>query len=128
LGEQPVVLLFSTNLRMSAAQIVEAYCTRFAIETGLRDAKQFFGLSTYQVRREKSIDRLVHLCLWAQTLMRLVCWNEQPEPIYGDWRRPLGYLTLSQQKRLSQRRCRVSAHSSEPGRDATFQGALAAAA
>jgi hypothetical protein len=51
-----------------------ADCARFAIETGFRDAKQFFGLSTCQVRREKSILRLLHLCLWAQTMLRLIFW------------------------------------------------------
>jgi hypothetical protein len=44
----------------------------------------------------------VHLCLWAQTLLRLRCWQAKPQPIYGEWRKPLGYLTLAQQKRLSQ--------------------------
>jgi hypothetical protein len=110
-GDRPIVFLFCTDQTMSAAQIVCAYCARFAIETGFRDAKQSFRLPTYQVRREKSILRLVHLCLWAQTLLRLCCWNQKPQPLYGDWRKPLDYLTLSQQKRLSQARCRVSYHS-----------------
>lgn len=106
--ERPMVFLFSTDTRMSAEAIVRAYCARFSIETGFRDAKQSFGLSTYQVRREQSIVRLVHLCLWAQTLLRVCYWHHKPQPIYGDWRKPLGYLTLAQQKRLSQARCRVS--------------------
>ena len=96
-----IVFLFCTDLTMTAAQVVEAYAARFAIETGFRDAKQSFGLSTYQVRNETGFVRLVHLCLWAQTLLRLRCWNSQPTQEYGGWRKPLSYLTLAQQKRHS---------------------------
>jgi len=110
----PLVFLFCTDTTLSAAEIVSAYCARFAIETGFRDAKQHFGLATYQVRRETRFVRLLHLCLWAQTLLRLVCWHKKPEPVYGAWRKALGYLTLSQQKRLSQSQGRVFAGSLEP--------------
>jgi hypothetical protein len=96
------VFLFSTDTALSAAQIVTAYAARFAIETGFRDAKQAFGLPTYQVRNETGFTRLVHLCLWAQTLLRLRCWSTLPTNDYGGWRKPLAYLTLNQQKRYSQ--------------------------
>jgi hypothetical protein len=127
-GERPLVFVFSTDRSLRAGEIVQAYWARFSIETGFRDAKQFFGLSTYQGRSEQSIVRLVHLCLWAQTLLRLVCWNAKPQPIYGEWRKPLEYLTLSQQKRLSHARCRVSHHSTMVLRDGQYQGTAAAAA
>jgi DDE superfamily endonuclease len=110
-GVRPLVFLFATETKLTAAQIVRAYCARFALETGFRDSKQHFGLSTYQVRGRASIERMVHLCLWAQTLLRLACWQVKPEPIYGAWRPPLGYLTLSQQQRHSRERCRISAGS-----------------
>jgi hypothetical protein len=105
--DHPLVFLFCTDTTMSPEAIVCAYCARFAIETGFRDAKQSFAFSTYQVRREVRFVRLVHLCLWAQTLLRVYCWHYQPEPIYGAWRKALGYLTLSQQKRLSASHCQV---------------------
>lgn len=108
LKNRPVVFLFCTDLTMSAGGIVSAYCARFAIETGFRDAKQSFGFSTYQVRLETRIVSLVHLCLWSQTLLRLYCWRKQPAQIYGAWRKSLSYLTLSQQKRVSASHCRVS--------------------
>ena len=119
-GERPLVFLFCTDTSLAPEEIVRAYCARFAIETGFRDAKQHFGFSTYQVRKKRSIVRIVHLCLWAQTLLRLRFWDVKPEPVYGDWRMSLSYLTLSQQKRLSQREweqcqhcgpCRISAGS-----------------
>ena len=113
-ADRSTVFLFSTDTTLSPEEIVRAYCARFAIETAFRDAKQHFGLSTYQVRRQRSIERIVHLCLWAQTLLRLRFWNAQPAPVYGDWRKSLSYLTLSQQKRLSREQCelrRISAGS-----------------
>jgi len=96
-----IVFLFCTDLTLSAAAIVEAYAARFAIETGFRDAKQSFGLTTYQIRNETGFVRLVHLCFWAQTLLRLRCWNTEPNQDNGGWRKPLSYLTLAQQKRHS---------------------------
>ena len=126
--KRPLVFLFCTDTTMRAAAIVRAYCARFAIETGFRDAKQSFGLSTYQVRNETGFVRLVHLCLWAQTLLRLVCCNKEPQPVYGAWRKPLGYLTLAQQKRLSQQACRISAGSYDSAFNAEIQGAEARAA
>jgi hypothetical protein len=124
----PVVFLFCTDTTLSAEAIVGTYCARFAIETGFRDAKQSFGFSTYHVRREVRFVRLVHLCLWAQTLLRLYCWHYRPEPIYGAWRKALSYLTLSQQKRLSASHCRVSEGSLEPLRTAGNTMAQAVAA
>ncbi len=100
-ASRPLVFLFSTDVRMTAEAIIRIYAARFCIETGFRDAKQHCGPSTYQVRRAPSIERLFHLCLWAQSLLRLRCWTAAPPPIYGDWRKPLGYLTLSRQQCLS---------------------------
>lgn len=112
--KRPRVFLFSTDTKLTAEEIVRVYCARFAIETAFRDAKQEFGLTTYQVRSRQSIERLVHLCVWAQTLLRLVCWKAKPQAIYGEWRKPLGYLTLAQQKRLSQQQCEIT-DDSHPG-------------
>ena len=95
------VFLFCTDMTLSADQIVQTYALRFAIETGFRDAKQSFGLATYQVRNETGFTRLVHLCLWAQTLLRLRCWNTPPSEDFGGWRKPLPYRTLNQQKQYS---------------------------
>jgi hypothetical protein len=103
-AERRLVFLFCSDVTLTAEEIVRFYSARFAIETGFRDAKQNFGFSTYQVRSKASILRVVHLCLWAQTLLRLRCWDARPEPVFGEWRKPLSYLTLSQQKRWSQQR------------------------
>jgi hypothetical protein len=100
-----VVFLFSTDTALSALAILRIYCGRFPIETAFRDSKQHFGFSTYQVRREVGVERIVHLCCWAQTLLRLRCWSVRPERSYGAWRKPLEYLTLTQQKEHSREAC-----------------------
>ncbi|MCC6443182.1 MAG: transposase [Armatimonadetes bacterium] len=115
-GQRPVVFLFGTDTPMTPEAIGEAYAARFAIETGFRDAKQSFGLTTYQVRRPERLRRLLHLCLWSQTLLRLACWHLTPEPIYGAWRKPLAYLTLAQQQRRSRTASQVLQGSKERGR------------
>ena len=125
---RPLVFLFSTDTTLSAPEIVRAYCARFAIETGFRDAKQHFGFSTYQVRSQRSIVRVVHLCLWAQTLLRLRFWQDRPAPVYGEvygnWRKPLAYLTLSQHKRLSKESCCFFAGSTATDESTKIPGAL----
>jgi DDE superfamily endonuclease len=114
LGHRPVVFLFSTDTALSAVGIIRVYSARYPLETGFRDGKQHFGLTTYQVRSERSIERIVHLSLWAQTLLRLACWSVQPQASYGAWRKPLAYLTLSQQQEHSRAACGI-AHGSAPG-------------
>ena len=98
--EDPV-FLFSTDTALTDEEIVRAYGSRFCIETGFRDSKQSFGFSTYQIRRRVGIERLIHLCLWSQTLVRLRFWHTKPLPVFGDWRKPLAYLTLPQQKQAA---------------------------
>lgn len=115
LGVPLLLQFFSSDVRLTAEEIVRFYSARFVIETGFRDAKQNFGFSTYQVRSKASLLRVVHRCLWAQTLLRLRCWDARPEPVFGEWRssKPLSYLTLSQQKRWSQRQEAICAGSLE---------------
>jgi DDE superfamily endonuclease len=120
-GRRPLVFLFSTDTQMTAEEIIRVYCARFSIETGFKDSKQLFGFSTYRVRSEQAIERIVHLCLWAQTLLRLRCWKERVVPIGGDWRKSLGYLTLGQQKQLSAARCGIL-EVSHPGTERAEKG------
>ena len=127
-GQRRVVFLFSSDTALPPEAIVRAYCAGFAIETGFRDAKQHLGFSTYPVRKETSIVRIVHLCLWAQTLLRLGLWDVKPQPVYGDWRKCLSYLTLSQQERLSREQCRICAGSTATVERAKMEEALPLAA
>lgn len=49
------ILLFSTDLSLSGAELLELYKLRFQIEFLFRDAKQFTGLSHCQSRKQKTL-------------------------------------------------------------------------
>ncbi len=60
-GKKEPIIFLSTDLRLTAAQIIEIYAARFSIELALRDLKQHFGLAHYQCYLGIAIDRFVHL-------------------------------------------------------------------
>ena len=59
-GAKEPVLLVSTDLTLSALQIIEIYGARFSIELTIRDLKQHFGLGDYQCTTTLAILRFVH--------------------------------------------------------------------
>lgn len=66
------ILLFSTDLTLSLAQIIEIYGTRFVIELAIRDLKGHFGLADYQCYLTTAMHRFVHLACLAFCLYRLI--------------------------------------------------------
>ena len=56
------VLLFSTDLNLSAEQIIRLYGSRFAIEFLFRDAKQHLDLEDSQARNQKALDFHFNAC------------------------------------------------------------------
>jgi DDE superfamily endonuclease len=73
-GAKEPIILVSTDLTLSALQIIEIYGARFSIELTIRDLKQHFGLGDYQCTTTLAILRFVHLaclafCLWRLTLI-----------------------------------------------------------
>ena len=70
---KPIILL-STDLTLTARQIIILYSMRFAAELGIRDAKQHFGLGDYQCTSFGAMTRfvglsLISLCLWRLALL-----------------------------------------------------------
>jgi hypothetical protein len=68
------IILLSTDLTLTARQIITLYSMRFAAELGIRDAKQHFGLGDYQCTSLIAMTRFVGLslisfCLWRLTLL-----------------------------------------------------------
>jgi hypothetical protein len=55
LGE--TIILISTDMTLTAAQIIEIYSSRFSIEIAIRDLKQHFGMGDYQCTTTGSILR-----------------------------------------------------------------------
>jgi len=73
-GAKEPLILVSTDLALSALQIIEIYGARFSIELTIRDLKQHFGLGDYQCTTTLAILRFVHLaclafCLWRLALL-----------------------------------------------------------
>jgi hypothetical protein len=73
-GAKEPILLVSTDLTLSALQIIELYGARFSIELTIRDLKQHFGLGDYQCTTTLAILRFVHLacvafCVWRLALL-----------------------------------------------------------
>ena len=73
-GAKEPYILVSTDLKLSALQIIEIYGARFSIELTIRDLKQHFGLGAYQCTTTLAILRFVHLaclafCLWRLALL-----------------------------------------------------------
>jgi Transposase DDE domain len=71
-GAKEPFLLVSTDLTLSALQIIESYGARFSIELTIRDLKQHFGLGDYQCTTTLALLRFVHLACLALCLWRLV--------------------------------------------------------
>lgn len=59
------ILLVSTDLDLTAKQILEIYGARFSIELAIRDLKQSVGFSDYQMTSTLGIVRFAQLCCCA---------------------------------------------------------------
>lgn len=73
-GISDPIILISTDLSLTAAQIIQIYSSRFSIEIAIRDLKQHFGFCDYQSTTTTSILRFVQLscissCLWRMMLL-----------------------------------------------------------
>jgi hypothetical protein len=66
------VLLFSTDLSLSADQIVEYYSLRFQIEFNFRDAKQYWGLEDFMNVTKQSVTNAVNLSLLMVSLSAIL--------------------------------------------------------
>jgi hypothetical protein len=55
------IILASTDLTLSSAEIIEIYSSRFSIEIAIRELKQHFGFGDYQCTTPLSIFRFVNL-------------------------------------------------------------------
>lgn len=79
------IIFISTDMTLTAAQIIEIYSSRFSIEIAIRDLKQHFGMGDYQCTTTGSIFRFVRLscvslCLWRLMLLpeNVSSWLSEP--------------------------------------------------
>ena len=62
--EQGHVILFSTDLELRWAQLIELYSLRFQIEFNFRDAKQFWGLEDFMNTSQTAVTNAVNLAFF----------------------------------------------------------------
>lgn len=86
-GGEPLVY-FSTDTGMAPERIIGFYRTRFQIEFGIRDAKQFTGLQSQQTRDKDRLDFAFNLSFTTLNVCREVIRKDYPD------------LSLPQFKRL----------------------------
>lgn len=63
-GKVAQVLLFSTDRRLTAAQIIDYYSLRFQIEFNFRDAKQYWGLEDFMNVSPQAVTNAVNLAFF----------------------------------------------------------------
>lgn len=67
-------IFFSTDLNLSAQEIIQFYSSRFQIEFNFRDAKEFFGLEDFMNVTENTVNTAVNLSffmvLFSQILLQ----------------------------------------------------------
>jgi hypothetical protein len=75
--------LFSTDVALSAAEILAAAADRFSIEQDFHDLKEVEGLGQQQVRDVWANVGAFHVSAWLHTLIELWAWD-QPRAALGD--------------------------------------------
>ena len=66
------VLLFSSDLALSADNLLEYYCLRFQLEFNFRDAKQYWGLEDFQTTHPSRVTNAANLSLFMVNLVERV--------------------------------------------------------
>ncbi len=62
---------FTTNLSLSAAEVVHIYTGRWPIEVVFRESKQYLGIAESQARKQEAVTRTTPFCLWLNSLVKL---------------------------------------------------------
>ncbi len=58
------VVLFSSDLQLSAEKLIRYYQLRFQIESNFRDAKQFWGMEDFMVLEKQAVTNAINLSLF----------------------------------------------------------------
>jgi len=71
-GKQGHIVLFSTDLTLTASQVVDFYSLRFQIEFNFRDAKQYWGLEDFMNVSEQAVTNAVNLAFLMVNLSQVM--------------------------------------------------------
>ena len=78
-GQRSHVVLFSSDLTLGAAQVVEYYRLRFQLEFNFREAKQHWGLEDFQVTDEVAVGNAASLSLFMVLVSTVLLGAESAE-------------------------------------------------
>lgn len=81
------LLYFSTDTNMRPEKIIGFYRTRFQIEFGIRDAKQFTGLQSQQTRDKARLDFAFNLSFTALNVCKEVIRKDYPDLSVAQFKR-----------------------------------------
>ena len=81
-------LLFTNDLSLSAAQMIEYYAARFQIEIAFRELKQEIGTFNYRLRTLTGVMRYVHLSFVAYALVKYLALTEEVKTQKTAWYTP----------------------------------------
>ena len=81
------LLYFSTDTNMRPEKIIGFYRTRFQIEFGIRDAKQFTGLQSQQTRDKDRLDFAFNLSFTALNVCKEVIRKDYPDLSVAQFKR-----------------------------------------
>ncbi len=103
------IFLFTTDISLTPARVVELYASRWKIEIGFRELKQEGGMADYQVRSKKGIERHINLCFISHCLLQLLSILDVKErlsikPIIRPWYSPPDF-SISQARLMIQQVC-----------------------
>jgi hypothetical protein len=67
----PDEFFFTTDLALSAAEIIYIYTARWPIEVVFRESKQYLGIQDSQARKQQAVLRTTPFCLWLNSLIKV---------------------------------------------------------
>ena len=78
-GATAHVVLFSSDLELTYAQIIDYYSLRFQIEFNFRDAKQYWGLEDFMNIKETAVTNAANLALFIVNVAHVLLRNFRQE-------------------------------------------------
>ncbi len=78
-GHKKDDVLVTTDLSMSAEEIIAEYCTRWSLEETIGWAKSRLGFEDPQNRKEKAVERTAPMALWTYSMVVYwyACWSRR---------------------------------------------------
>lgn len=79
-GRKPaLVTLYSTDLEMAPAEVIEAYCRRWSIEETFHDAKGHLGMDESQSWSRKAVERMLPTVMYMHSILWIWAGRERLE-------------------------------------------------